>query len=159
MKYVDPEKLNAEIKKRIKELDHDKYLSVGSKTARIAELHFIDRLIDTLQREQPSLPSNIDEAAGKYANKEFPDEPSCGQWGTGDYEPPVDMEYPREIAKDAFKAGAEWMAGQGYSQEETVEDKCLEVGYGVLPGISPIINLPDSFKPGEKVIVQIRKKH
>ena len=58
----------------------------------------------------------------------------------------------------AAMAGAKWMAEQGYSQEETVEDKCLEVGYGALPGISPIINLPDSFKPGEKVIVQIRKK-
>ena len=56
------------------------------------------------------VPSDLDEAAGKYANREYPNEPSCGQWGTGDYEPPVDMEYPREIAKDSFKAGAEWMA-------------------------------------------------
>lgn len=61
---------------------------------------------------QPSLPSDVDEAVEKYANKEFPDEPSCGQWGTGDYEPPVDMEYPREIAKDSFQARVEWLAGQ-----------------------------------------------
>ena len=57
-----------------------------------------------------------------------------------------------------FKAGAKWVAEQGYSQEEIVEDKSIEAGYGVLPGISPIINLPDSFKPGDKVIIQIRKK-
>ncbi len=153
MKYVDPEKLNAEIKKRIKELDHDKYLSVGSKTARIAELHFIDRLIDTLQREQPSLPSNLDEAAGKYANKEFPDEPSCGQWGTGDYEPPVDMEYPREIAKDAFKAGVEWMAGQYEKIEgELVDWYSTSNGKDYCCGIKTI----DSFEVPEGFY--IRKK-
>ena len=66
---------------------------------------------------KPELPSNLDEAAEEYANKEFPDEPSCGQWGTGDYEPFVDMSYPREIAKDYFKAGAEWMTRQGISCE------------------------------------------
>lgn len=60
---------------------------------------------------RPSIP-DLDESAEEYANKEFPDEPSCGQWGTGDYESPVDMEYPREIAKDSFKAGAQWMAEQ-----------------------------------------------
>ena len=59
---------------------------------------------------------------------------------------------------DAFKAGAKWMAQQGFSQEETVENKTLELGYDVLPGIDPIINLPNSFKPGDKVIVQVRKK-
>lgn len=53
-------------------------------------------------------PVNLNEAAEEYANKEHPDEPSIGQFGTGDYEPPVDREYLREIAKDAFKAGAEW---------------------------------------------------
>lgn len=48
---IDAEKLKAEIKKRINELDSDKYLSVDSKTARIAELHFIDRSIDSLQQK------------------------------------------------------------------------------------------------------------
>lgn len=107
--------------------------------------------IDALS--QPSLPSNLDEAAEKYANKEYPDEASCGQWGTGDYESPVDMEYPREVAKDSFKAGAEWMAEQG------------EV---VLGSITRVVNrldvetleyLPEEseFVIGDKVIVQIRK--
>ena len=62
--------------------------------------------------ELPSILSDLDEKTEEYANKEFPDEPSCGQWGTGDYEPPIDMEYPREIAKDSFKAGAQWIVEQ-----------------------------------------------
>lgn len=55
MKYIDSEKMKAEIKRRINELEHDKYLSVDSKTARIAELHFIDRRINSLQQEQESV--------------------------------------------------------------------------------------------------------
>ena len=61
---------------------------------------------------EDTLLSNLDEVAEEYANKEQPDEPCVGQWGTGDYEPPVDREYPREIAKDAFKAGVEWVIKQ-----------------------------------------------
>ena len=53
MKYIDAEKLNAGIRRRIKELDNDKYLSTHCKTSRIAELHYIDRFIDSLQQEQP----------------------------------------------------------------------------------------------------------
>ena len=84
--------------------------------------------MERLEKTQPSLPPDLDEAAGKYANREYPNEPSCGQWGTGDYEPPVDMEYPREIAKDAFKAGAEWMAGQGWlSVDEKLPEMYEEV--------------------------------
>lgn len=78
---------------------------------------------------QFSFPCSVDEAAEKYAQKEYPDEPSCGQWGTGDYEPTVDMEYPREIAKEAFKARAEWMAGKDTVKKNTVEDKSLEIRY------------------------------
>jgi len=112
--------------------------------------------MERLEKLRPSLPFNPDEAALKA----YPKMPRLS-------EPhgviPADNEThylgdANEENRNAFKAGAEWMAEQGYSQEETVEDKCLEVGYGTLPGISPIINLPDSFKPGEKVIVQIRKK-
>ena len=92
-----------------------------------------------LEELQLSLPSNLDEAANKFAV--LYDQGTCDG-----------------IAQECFKAGAEWMAGQGISQEETVENKALGLGYGVLSGIDPIINLPNSFCPGEKVIVQIRKK-
>lgn len=77
---------------------------------------YIQGLIDN----NVSLPSGLDEAALDYANKEYPDEAAVGQWGTGDYEPPVDMEYPREIAKDAFKTGVEWHARQGQTFESVV---------------------------------------
>lgn len=102
----------------------------------------------------PSTPSNIDEAAEKYANKEYPDEASCGQWGTGDYEPPVDMEYPREVAKDSFKAGAEWMTGQGYTTEEKIDRTPLNGPAGICLNLHEY----DGFKLGDRVIVQIRKK-
>ena len=102
------------------------------------------------KQSKVELSSDVDEAAEEYANKEYPDEASCGQWGTGDYEPPVDMEYPREVAKDSFKAGAEWMAGQGTTKETVVfrdEDDGLFVEAFV----------KEPFKMADKVIVQIRK--
>ena len=97
--------------------------------------------MERLEKIQPSLPTNLDEVAERYGTEKHP------MTTTG----------ANESAYD-FKEGAEWLAEQGYIQEEIVEDKAIESGYGVLPGISPIINLPDSFKPGDKVIIQIRKK-
>ena len=70
---------------------------------------------DVISNNKSSLLSNLDEVAEEYANKEYPDEPCVGRWGTGDYEPPVDNEYPREIAKDAFKAGADAIVNQKVS--------------------------------------------
>ena len=70
----------------------------------------------------------------------------------------IDAYCEHAYARESFKEGAEWMTKQGYAQEDIAEDKSLGLGYGVLPGITPIINLPDSFKPGDKVIVQIRKR-
>lgn len=57
-------------------------------------------------------------AAISYANREYPDEPAVGQWGTGDYEQPVDMEYPREIARDAFIAGIEWQKNRYHTPDK-----------------------------------------
>lgn len=110
----------------------------------------LGELIDELRKEinrEPSLPAdNLDEAAQKVEDYyDVGDEHGYLYCHRGDI-------------KDAFKSGAEWMAKQGYTQEEIVEDKSLGFGYGTLYGITPIINLPDSFKPGDKVIVQVRKK-
>ena len=55
MKYIDIEKLKAVIRRRIKKLDNDRYISVSDKTTRIAELHTFDRFIDSLQQEQPEV--------------------------------------------------------------------------------------------------------
>jgi len=110
---------------------------------------FWEHVLATYNLSHPSLPSEIDEAALKELQVYLPQ-------GNG----PDGICYfiaPQMLAM--YKAGAEWMAEQGVSMEYEVEDKCLELGYGSLPGLDPIINLPDSFKPGDKVIVQIRKKY
>lgn len=110
---------------------------------------FWEYVLATYNLSHPSLPSEIDEAALKELQVYLPQ-------GNG----PDGICYfiaPQMLAM--YKAGAEWMAEQGVSMEYEVEDKCLELGYGSLPGLDPIINLPDSFKPGDKVIVQVRKKY
>ena len=109
---------------------------------------FWEHVLATYNLSHPSLPSEIDEAALKELQVYLPQ-------GNG----PDGICYfiaPQMLAM--YKAGAEWMAEQGVSMEYEVEDKCLELGYGSLPGLDPIINLSDSFKPGDKVVVQIRKK-
>lgn len=112
MKYIDADKLKAEIEHRINLISHrDTHSEVMKRVEGVLKgYNSILDFINSLQQEQ--LSSNLDEVAEEYANKEHPDEPSVGQWGTGDYEPPIDREYPREIAKDAFKKGAEWQKEQ-----------------------------------------------
>lgn len=148
-KYIDADKLLDIIIKMQKEYatqevteDHKGLRAVlGGQCLVLTE---IIEIIDSLPQEQPSLPSNLDEAAEHWVD---------------DVDNTRGCDYIGEVAAEhAFKEGAKWMAEQGYSQEEIVDDKSLEIGYGVLPGITPIINLPDSFNPGDKVIVQIRKK-
>lgn len=102
---------------------------------------------ERLERLQPSLSSNLDEAAEEYGKKNTfcPDE-----WTST-----KELSY---LFSKAFKAGAEWMVGQGYTKEETVyfERLCdenrimVDLGWGE----------PErgGFNPGDKVVVQIRKK-
>lgn len=98
---------------------------------------------------QPSLPSNLDEAAEEYVK---------------DYGFTED-DYKREriIAEEHFKAGAEWMAEQYKTLGET--EIYLEDDGGEAPYTQEWLDLattefavPEGFKPGDKVIVQIRKK-
>lgn len=93
---------------------------------------------ERLERLQPSLPSNLDEAANNY----------CVD---------IRLGYPRVMDEtdrfiyNAFKAGAEWMAEQG----ETFN------GFMSVSGKRSLIAIEGSsqnFKFGEDVIVQIRKK-
>ena len=90
-----------------------------------------------LQQEQPSLPSNLDEAAEEYVK---------------DYGYTED-DYKREriIAEEHFKAGAEWMAGQGHTVDGTFHHSC---------GYPSVIELKTYLRDyeGADVIVQIRKK-
>lgn len=100
----------------------------------------LDMAIETLS--QPSPPSNLDEAAEKAAIAEG-----------------LELNPAHDVVVRVFKAGAEWMAGQGYSKECTVGD--MGITYNkIIPHIkdADMITLPDSFKQGDKVVVQIRKK-
>ena len=99
---------------------------------------FWEHILATYNLSQPSLPSNLDEAAED-------------SWAVYEY-----RESPRGLYStcyvDGFKAGAEWMAGQG----ETRDDITVT---GDFDGKAHIFPIPSSkFNPGDKVIVQIRKK-
>ena len=151
MKYIDAEKLKAEI-----EFAKSVYSSPNRVVQGIADVFRQDgraamcddllKKIDSLQQEQPSLPFNLDEAAEEYTYQGIPDTMK-----------PIFKPLADEIVKH-FKAGAEWMAGQGYTKEETVyfERLCdenrimVDLGWGE----------PErgGFNPGDKVVVQIRKK-
>lgn len=89
--------------------------------------------IDMVSKEQPSLPANLDEASEKFAKRQG-----------------VEL---APFAQKFFKAGAEWMAGQGETQEHFV--------IGSIAG-SPcgpaVVCYTEEFAIGDEVIVQIRKK-
>ena len=98
-----------------------------------------------------SLPSDLDEAAELFNRED-----AARMW---DYEDKTEG----EIVEAAFKAGAEWMAGQYKTLGET--EIYLEDDGGEAPYTQEWLDLattefavPEGFKPGDKVIVQIRKK-
>ena len=91
--------------------------------------------LGTLERELgkkvASLPTNLDEAAWKYADDSCFDDP----------------EFTATML--AFKAGAEWMAGQGYTKEGIARPDDCEIW----------VNMTGTdINDGDKVVVQIRKK-
>ena len=97
-----------------------------------------------------SLPSNLDEAAKEYL-REY-NESEFGNGGD-DWDDDIVI---------TFKAGAEWMAGQG----ETVEGvfKAGDAGYPDIHleerySIEYISDRPSGIEPGDKVVVQIRKSN
>lgn len=96
-------------------------------------------------KEQPSLPSDLDEAADHYEQTKATELACKYGWGED------------AIKKQCFIAGAEWMAGQGINAEGEV-CKLAERAW-----VTPIdekqlqCDLYDNFVAGDKVIVQIRK--
>jgi len=69
--------------------------------------HAIELVVDILET-QPSLPSNLDDAANRQAALEQPykwEEEQDGSFG-------VTPLFVMSNVRSAFKAGAEWMAGQ-----------------------------------------------
>ena len=111
----------------------------------------------------PSLPSNLGEAAEKYA-----DEPYYAY-------PPEFLDFVKEEIREAFKAGVVWMAKQhADDMGEAIEKAFYEgVMYETKQGVSyqatisanktiPVLPMKDvsdmGLDYGDNVIVQIRKK-
>lgn len=152
-KYIDADRLKAEIKRLKKHSEESKKEWIGegynqnafAEDCRISSFDKLLSFIDSLQQEQSSLPSNLDEAAHDYAWEK--------QDMVYDAEGEILMDYgPRY---DAFKAGAEWMAGQGVTCEGKVFTSAF-TSYVKTPGIEEL--LKDVFPEDTEVIVQIRKK-
>ena len=102
----------------------------NSSLVKIAE-HVYDLL-------HPSLPSNLDEAAEEYVST------LCDRADEG-----LRIDTTLE---SSFKAGAEWMAGQG----EIHDCRVLLNGVSQYKIIQQVV---ESFEPDEIVTVQIRKKY
>ena len=98
----------------------------------------IDVAIDTLR--ETSLPTDIDEAA----EEEYPD-----------FSNDITSKAAVDSMREAFKAGAEWMAEQGVNSEGKVFTSAF-TSYVKTPGIEKL--LKDAFPEDTEVIVQIRKK-
>lgn len=98
-----------------------------------------------LLKDQPSLPSGLDEAAEKIASDIVPKYPDIN-W---------DMCFEKIV--EGVKAGAEWMASQGEVFEDTIDDDEY-IGYTLGNAAWNKSLLVGKFKEGDKVIVQIRKK-
>lgn len=86
-----------------------------------------------LSQPQPSLPSNLDEAAEEYCSDNTPLGATC---------------------RACFRDGAEWMAGQGVTKEVVIGMATEEIFINVSKQALDDLDL----RPGDKVIVQIRKK-
>ena len=134
MKYIDTKKLIA----KIQGLRSESCISESDEYYEYAKSEIIG-IIESLQQEQPSLPSNLDEAAFKYENAEFESgHNECG--------------YAPQDIFDAFKAGAKWMAEQGEIYDGKIQ---VSMRTGDLVAIATV---PDEkYKFDDKVIVQIRK--
>lgn len=98
---------------------------------------------DMVSKEQPSLPSNLDEAAEEYA---------YNNWEDNDYHTGASEGLPFNAighTEKCFKAGAEWMARQGVILNLSIDEfSCGAYNACVEQGLTS----------EDDVIVQIRKK-
>ena len=105
----------------------------------------LDELYDFIESLEQSIDADkmigLDEAAADYAKR-----------GYSINADPFDEIREYQLEKDAFKAGAKWMAEQGVSVDGEFGIRGVET--------ESIVNelLDGGFKMGDKVIVQIRKK-
>lgn len=150
-KYINADKLIAEIE-RYENTAINAYNPHGEDAdfwnGKVVACEDLKTIITSLQQEQPdiendivgmnpSLPSNLDEAAKEYMRNYIP----------------FDQCDSRDIIR-TFKAGAEWLAGQGVTMEAVIGMATEEISINVSQQTLDKLNLC----PGDKVVVQIRKK-
>lgn len=96
-------------------------------------------------RKDALVPDNLDEAAMEIVIKMHPCMEDCTILGD---------RLTRGQLMALVKAGAEWMAGQGYTVDGVVIcDKELTRGYKDIA-----MSIPDELKVDDKVTIQIRKR-
>lgn len=103
----------------------------------------------------PSLPSNLDEAAEKAGLEYAPEEEGEAVDSSGQVYDTDDVNWPLRCGfLTGFKAGAAWMAGQGETKEAVIGMATYEIFIKVSEQTLDELDL----RPGDKVVVQIRKK-
>lgn len=121
-KYIDADLLRRKIAEQMESLPREVGRGAGTITSKgygmMEAFQIVRSIIDSLQQEQPSLPDNLDEAAEKYANTHY------GEFFEVEYDfgDPIEVIVDdKPFVRDAFKAGAEWMAEQGITVEGDIE--------------------------------------
>lgn len=94
----------------------------------------VELIPEPIDESKVSLPSELDEAAEQYAL-----DSKAKPFGN--------------ISKESFKGGAKWMAGQGQTFEAHVDNGCA-----IASGVELPFVLWDTYKDGDVLKVQIRKK-
>lgn len=136
MKYIDIDRVLAEIESRMGDckLPNGNFPTPTS-VVRYEELSCLRNFFASLKQEQSPLPHNVDEAAKEHTR----------------YYIPFDQCDSRDI-RNAFKAGAEWMARRGETLESLIwrdeDDKLF---------IEAFVD-ESKFKMADNVTIQIRKK-
>lgn len=131
MKYIDADKLIAEIE-RLYYNESEKDESILAADAYKNALDAVEKVIASLQQEQPSLPSDIDEAAEEYSENIL-----------------ANNEDLQDAIEDAFKEGAKWMARQGVTLNLSIDElSCGAYNSCVEQGLTS----------EDDVIIQVRKK-
>ena len=116
------------------------------------DYQYIGEALHTLKSEifsMPFLPSNLDEAAESIASNIAPTHPDIG-W---------DECFEKIV--EGIKAGAEWMAGQGYTFESRIYRDQNPPKEGLFFGVLPFFTTMEmalNIQDGDEVIVKIRKK-
>lgn len=147
MELIDKSKIVAEIERRIQECDNLANAAADNNLSNTLQanellirqykslLYFLDTLEVKEVKEEP-VSKDLEEAAEEYAP---------------DFSNSIASKAAVDAVRDAFKSGAEWMAGQGETLYDTinVDGKNQRwLGENLLYG---------DYNAGQAVIVQIRK--